>query len=136
MVTPASAAEKQRQSLFFKPRIWHRLDPWADTLPCLVALSPIFERADRLFMVYVKKLVLDVLKPHHPNGLAFAAAIAEQGSGYRVRFTVLEVDEKTETVLIVIRGEDIQFDAIADTISRLGGSVHSIDEVEVIGDNA
>ena len=83
-------------------------------------------------MVQVKKLVLDVLKPHSPNSLEFASAIAECGPDYRVTFDVQEVDEKTETVVIVVEGEDIQFDGLADTITRLGGSLHSIDQVEVV----
>lgn len=83
-------------------------------------------------MVYVKKLVLDVLKPHAPNGLEFAKAIAEQGDDYHVTFTVQEVDEKTETVLIVITGEDVRYEGIENIISSLGGSLHSVDEVEVV----
>jgi hypothetical protein len=83
-------------------------------------------------MVLVKRLVLDVLKPHQPYGLDFAKAIAEQGSDYRVTFTVHEVDEKTETVVIIIEGEDINFDAVNETITNLGGSLHSVDEVEVM----
>lgn len=83
-------------------------------------------------MVLVKRLVLDVLKPHSPNSLDFATALAEQGAGYAVKFTVVEVDENTETVIIVIEAEDIRFDDIAESINRLGGSVHSIDEVEVV----
>ena len=83
-------------------------------------------------MVLVKRLVLDVLKPHTPNSLDFATTLAEQGPGYRVKFTVIEVDENTETVVIVVEGENIQFESIAETINQLGGSLHSIDEVEVI----
>ena len=41
------------------------------------------------------------------------------------------MDEKTETVQIIIEGEDIDFDVITETIASLGGSLHSIDEVEV-----
>jgi len=82
-------------------------------------------------MVLVKRIVLDVLKPHQPNGLEFAKAIAEHGTDYRVTFTVQAVDEKTETVQIVIEGDDVDFDLISETIANLGGSLHSIDEVEV-----
>ena len=82
-------------------------------------------------MVLVKRIVLDVLKPHQPNSLEFAKAIAAHGANYRVTFTVQEVDEKTETVQIVIVGSDIDFDVINETIANLGGSLHSIDEVEV-----
>jgi hypothetical protein len=82
-------------------------------------------------MVYVKRIVLDVLKPHRPNALEFAQAIAEVGSDYRVRLSVLEIDEKTETLEIEVEGLAIDFDAIQSAISSLGGSLHSIDEVEV-----
>jgi len=85
-------------------------------------------------MVRVKRLLLDVLKPHRPDGLAFAKAIAEQGDRWRVFYSVEEVDEKTESVTVVIEGEDIDFERIAGTIESAGGSVHSIDEVEVAGD--
>jgi len=82
-------------------------------------------------MVLVKRLVLDVLKPHHPNGLEFAKAIASQGVDYRVHFRVAEVDERTETVVVVVEGHDIQFEAIAQVIANVGASLHSVDEVEV-----
>ena len=82
-------------------------------------------------MIQVKRLVLDILKPHQPNALDFARAIAAHGPDYRVRLTVQEVDEKTESIQLVIEGNDIQFEALAETISSNGASLHSIDEVEV-----
>jgi len=75
--------------------------------------------------------MLDVLKPHQPNGLEFTSAIAEQSPDARVKLTVIEVDEKTETVIIVIEGQDLRYNDIAEAISNMGGTVHSIDEVEV-----
>ena len=85
-------------------------------------------------MVLVKRLVLDVLKPHQPNALEFSQAIAKAGGDYRVCTTVLEIDDKTETLQIVIEGDAIDFDAVQSSISGLGGSLHSIDEVEVRGE--
>jgi hypothetical protein len=82
-------------------------------------------------MVYVKKVVLDVLKPHQPNALEFSQAVAEAGIDYRVHLTVLEMDENTETVQIEVEGNAIDFEAIQSAITSLGGSLHSIDEVEV-----
>ena len=82
-------------------------------------------------MIYVKRIMLDVLKPHQPNGLEFTSAIAEQSPGTRVKLTVIEVDEKTETVIIVIEGQDLRYNEITEAISNMGGTVHSIDEVEV-----
>ena len=82
-------------------------------------------------MVSVKRIVLDVLKPHQPNALEFCQAIAEVGAGYRVHLIVLEMDENTETLQITIEGNAVDFEAIAAAISDMGGSLHSIDEVEV-----
>ncbi|MDP1559402.1 MAG: DUF211 domain-containing protein [Nitrosomonas sp.] len=86
-------------------------------------------------MVKVKRLILDVLKPHQPNGLEFAISLAEKSPDCYIKFSVAEVDEQTETVVLTIQGEDIQFDVIAEAISTMGGTVHSIDEVEVIGNH-
>ena len=46
----------------------------------------------------------DVLKPHQPNALDFAHAIAALGEGYRVDIQVIEVDEQTETLQVSIEG--------------------------------
>jgi len=85
-------------------------------------------------MASVKRLVLDVLKPHQPNTLEFACAIAALGEGYRVDIRVLEVDEKTETVQMVIEGSSLDFELINRAINENGASLHSIDEVSVVGE--
>ena len=82
-------------------------------------------------MVLVKRLVLDVLKPHQPNALEFAQAIASADGECQVRVTVIEVDENTETLQVVVEGDAIDFETVQSSISDLGGSLHSIDEVEV-----
>ncbi|MBU0500986.1 MAG: DUF211 domain-containing protein [Gammaproteobacteria bacterium] len=84
-------------------------------------------------MVSVKHLVLDVLKPHQPNALEFCRNIAAAGSELRVRLVVKEVDEHTETLQIEIDGADLDFEQIQNAISEQGGSLHSIDQVEVKG---
>ena len=85
-------------------------------------------------MVLVKRLVLDVLKPHQPNALEFSQALARAGGDYRVCITVLEVDEKTETLQVVVEGDAIDFYTVQSVIRDLGGSLHSIDEVEVLSE--
>lgn len=82
-------------------------------------------------MVSIRRIILDVLKPHYPDCLAFTSAIAEKSPGTRVELTVDEIDEKTESVVIVIEGDNLDYDVISEVISNMGGSVHSIDKVEV-----
>ena len=82
-------------------------------------------------MVFVKRLVLDILKPHQPNALEFASTMAEVGEDYRVGLTVIEVDENTETIQAVIEASNIDFESIQSAITNMSGSLHSIDIVEV-----
>ncbi len=78
------------------------------------------------------RIVLDVLKPHQPNALDFVKRLQEVENVRRVRLTLAEMDEKTETMVLTIEGPDLEYEHIVDAISDMGGSVHSIDEVEVI----
>lgn len=82
-------------------------------------------------MASVKRVILDVLKPHRPNALEFARAIADQHKELSVTVTVTEMDEKTETTVLAIESDDMDYEGIVATIVDLGGSVHSIDEVKV-----
>jgi len=84
-------------------------------------------------MVFVKRIVLDVLKPHSPSALEFAQAIAAIGADYHVHLTVIEMDENTETLQIEVKGGAIDFERVQNAISDMGGSLHSIDEVETQG---
>ena len=83
-------------------------------------------------MIKVKKLILDILKPHQPNALEFASALAEKGNEIQVTLIVAAVDEKTESVEVKIEGNDINFELLTERIKELGASIHSIDEVQVI----
>ena len=81
-------------------------------------------------MVNVKRVMLDVLKPHLPDALEFTQAIAEVGEDYRVRLTVLEMDENTQTLQLEVEASAVDLKAIESAITSMGGSLHSVDEVE------
>ena len=58
------------------------------------------------------------------------------GEKYKVRRPCLEeieeMDEKTESIILEISAHDINFDLISEKIEEMGGSIHSIDEVDVV----
>lgn len=83
-------------------------------------------------MTHIKKIVCDVLKPHRPAVLEFAAAVAEKSPGSVVNLKVEAVDQNTESVMLRVEGEQLDYEAIAATIVEMGGSIHSVDEVEVV----
>ena len=82
-------------------------------------------------MVKLKRVVLDVLKPHQPSALEFCREIASLGDDYRVRLSVDEMDENTQTLQLEVSGDAIELAPIEAAIASLGASVHSIDMVEV-----
>lgn len=84
-------------------------------------------------MVCIRRLVLDILKPHQPNAIEFSSALANLSADYQVNLIVTEVDEKTETTLVTIESSNINFSDVATAIEKMGASIHSIDEVEVFG---
>ncbi len=77
----------------------------------------------------LKRIVLDVLKPHHPSivELSQRLSVLEGVSG--VNITIIEVDQDTETVKITIEGNSIIFDDVEAAITEAGAVVHSVDSV-------
>ena len=87
-------------------------------------------------MVKVQRIVLDVLKPHSPNSLEFSTMLADKCPGCWLNFKVSEVDEKTETLEIEIIANEIDFEVVQAAITEIGGSLHSIDQVEVLNESS
>jgi hypothetical protein len=80
-------------------------------------------------MVEIKRLVLDVLKPHDPNLLEVSEAIARCDGVSGANVVLLETDREVQNVKVTVEGDDIAAAAIEDEIDRLGGTIHSFDEV-------
>ena len=83
-------------------------------------------------MIRIRRLVLDVLKPHHPSVLELGRLLAGQDA-LQVKLTVVEMDDQTETLQVEVIGDDIDFEQLRKAIDGFGASLHSIDEVEVEG---
>ena len=45
---------------------------------------------------------------------------------------VVEMDEQTETLEAIIEGSDVNLEQISAVITDMGGSLHSVDSVQVI----
>lgn len=77
----------------------------------------------------IKKIAIDVLKPHEPNIIEYAKTLSELTGVDGVTIRSVEIDEKTESIEMSIEGSDIDFDEVRKTIESLGGSIHSVDLV-------
>lgn len=80
-------------------------------------------------MSSVKRVTLDVLKPHEPDLLEFAAEITAVDGVAAVNVSVIEIDKEVQNVTLAVEGDDLDFAAIEQTVTDLGCSVHSVDEV-------
>ncbi len=80
-------------------------------------------------MAPIKRVVLDVLKPHDPKIVHFTEQISEHENVTGVTSKLVEIEEDVRTIRVTIEGKDIDLDSIEQRITDLSGSIHSIDEV-------
>lgn len=77
----------------------------------------------------IRRLVLDVLKPHDPSIIEVAAELSELPGVEAVNISIYEVDRRVENAKITLEGNDLRYNEILKVIGENGGTVHSIDEV-------
>ena len=77
----------------------------------------------------IRRLVLDVLKPHYPSIVELARKISVLDNISGVNCTLEEVDQETESIKITIEGNAIDFEVVEQAISESGAVIHSVDSV-------
>ena len=80
-------------------------------------------------MANIRRLVLDVLKPHSPNLVDLAMQIADIEGVVGVDISLIEMDQKVENVKISCEGDEIDFEKVERVIIQNGASIHSLDKV-------
>ncbi len=79
----------------------------------------------------IRRIVLDVLKPHEPPIHEVASRLVVLTGIDHVNVSLSEIDQSTETVKVAIDGSEISLDSIRKHLEELGAVIHSIDEVTV-----
>jgi hypothetical protein len=77
------------------------------------------------------ELVLDVLKPYSPSLPTLATFLGEYTGIERVEVTLVEKDVSTESLEVILQGNNISYDGIKEHMEKQGASIHSIDKVVV-----
>jgi hypothetical protein len=80
-------------------------------------------------MTDVRRLVIDVLKPHEPPLLEFTKQVATIDSVEGVSSSLIELDQEVQNVKLTFEGEALDFEVIRERIEGLSGTVHSVDQV-------
>jgi uncharacterized protein len=77
----------------------------------------------------IRRLVLDVLKPHKPNVVEVSEALSHLDGVEGVNIIINEIDQQVENAKIIVAGLSISYDDIKNKLQEFGATIHSIDEV-------
>jgi hypothetical protein len=77
----------------------------------------------------IKRLVLDVLKPHNPSIIEISQKLADLKGVSGVNCTLDEVDQETESIKITMEGHAIDYESVKSAIRSFGAVIHSVDNV-------
>jgi len=77
----------------------------------------------------IRRLVLDVLKPHNPSVVEVSEALSHLEGVEGVNVIIYEIDQQVENAKIIIAGSSIDFESIKKKLEEMGATIHSVDEV-------
>ena len=80
-------------------------------------------------MTTIKRIILDVLKPHAPSIIEVAERLSCLEGITGVNISLEEVDAETDSIKITIEGSNIDYSSVKKEISGCGAVIHSIDGV-------
>ncbi|MCW4001633.1 MAG: DUF211 domain-containing protein [Candidatus Bathyarchaeota archaeon] len=76
----------------------------------------------------IRRLVLDVLKPHNPSVVELSEELSHLKGVEGVNIIIYEIDQQVENAKVIIAGE-IDFENIKKKLEEMGATIHSVDEV-------
>ena len=79
----------------------------------------------------LNRMVVDALKSREISIIELSKALCEVRGIGEVEMQVMEVDANTETVKIVFKGDDVDYDAAVETMRQYGTVIRSIDEISM-----
>ena len=79
----------------------------------------------------IKRLVIDSLKPRETTVVELSRALADSKGVDEVDIIVTEVDARTETTKLTIKGMDIDYEQLLNVMKEHGSTVRSVDEISV-----
>jgi len=77
----------------------------------------------------IRRLVLDVLKPHNPSVVELSEALSHLKGVEGVNVIIYEIDQQVENAKVIIAGSSIDFESINKKLEEMGATIHSVDEV-------
>jgi hypothetical protein len=83
----------------------------------------------RVVQSMIRRLVLDVLKPHRPSVVDLSLALSKLEGVEGVNIMIYEIDEHVENAKITVVGTKVDFEVVQKKLEEMGATIHSVDEV-------
>jgi len=80
-------------------------------------------------MIFIRRMVLDVLKPISPSLQELAIRLCAIKGVTLAECTIMEIDRETESAKVILEGTNIDFAVVENVIASFGAAVHSVDSV-------
>jgi hypothetical protein len=77
----------------------------------------------------IRRLVLDVLKPHNPSVVELSEALSHLEGVEGVNIIIYEIDQQVENAKVIIAGSGVDFESVKKKLEEMGATIHSVDEV-------
>lgn len=81
--------------------------------------------------VRIRRVLLDVLKPRDTSVIDLSRALCSVEGVDECGIVVVDVDVKTETIKLTIKGHSVDYDAISKIMDEQALSIKGVDEIDV-----
>ena len=81
--------------------------------------------------IHIRRVLIEALKARDTSLVNLSQAICSVNGVEECDIVVTDVDAKTETIKLTVRGADIEYSGIMSVLQENGVSVKGIDEVNV-----
>ena len=81
--------------------------------------------------IHIRRVLIEALKPRETPLVELSTAICSVNGVEECDIVVTDVDVKTETVKLTVKGPDIEYDGISKIMQEHGMSIKGVDEISV-----
>jgi hypothetical protein len=81
--------------------------------------------------IHIRRVLIEALKPRETRLVELSEAICSVNGVEECDIVVTDVDVKTETIKLTVRGPDIEYDGISKIMQEYGISIKGVDEISV-----
>ena len=81
--------------------------------------------------IHIRRVLIEALKPRDTSLVELSQAICSIDGAEECDMIVTDVDAKTETIKLTVRGFDIKYDGLSKVMQEYGISIKGVDEISV-----